>query len=69
MDGQKVTQFDAGEALILGDATIDTFSYRGHQTRKTRHGDGVIVTIHGESSDHVRKTVELTTYRRLSGMT
>jgi hypothetical protein len=72
VDGQKVTQFDAGEALILGDATIDTFTYRGHQTRKTRHdrhGDGVIVTIQGESSDHVRKTVELTTYRRLSGMT
>jgi Melibiase len=72
VDGQKVTQFDAGEVLILGDATIDTFGYRGHRTRKTRHdrhGDGVVVTIEGESSDHVRKTVELTTYRRLSGMT
>jgi hypothetical protein len=72
VDGQKVTQFDAGEALILGSTAIDAFSYSGHQTRKTRHarhGDGVIVTIQGESSERVRKTVELTTYRRLSGMT
>jgi hypothetical protein len=72
VDGQKVTQFDAGEALMLGGATIDTFGYRGHQTRKTRHdrhGDGVVVTIQGESSEQVRKTVELTTYRGLSGMT
>jgi alpha-galactosidase len=72
VDGQTVTRFDAGEALILGDTTIDTFGYRGHRTRRTRHprhGDGVVVTIQGESSDHVRKTVELTTYRRLSGMT
>jgi hypothetical protein len=72
VNGQQVTRFDAGEALILGTTTIDAFDYRGHQTRKTRHdrhGDGVIVTIVGESADHVRKTVELTTYRRLSGMT
>jgi hypothetical protein len=72
VNGQKVTRFDAGEALILGTSAIDGFGYLGHRTRKIRHdrhGDGVIVTIDGESRDHVRKTVELTTYRRLSGMT
>jgi Melibiase len=72
LDGERVTQFDAGESLLLGDTTIDAFSYRGHQTRKTRHsrhGEGVTVTIQGDSEERVRKTVELTTYRRLSGMT
>jgi hypothetical protein len=71
LKGAGVTRFDAGEALLLGDKTIDTFSYRGHHTRKTRHhrhGPGVQVTIHGDSKDGVRKTVELTSFKRLTGM-
>jgi alpha-galactosidase len=72
LDGAKVTQFDASEALLLGDKAIDTFAHRGHKTRKiwdARHGAGVEVTIEGDSKERVRKTVELTTYGRLSGMT
>jgi hypothetical protein len=72
LDGRTVTGFDAGEALLAGDTTIDTFRYRGHQThgvRHPRHGKGVTVTIVGESDEEVRKLVELTTYERLSGMT
>jgi hypothetical protein len=67
----NVTRFDAGEALLLGNRAIDTFAYRGHQTRKTwhpRHGAGVQVTIQGDSAEGVRKTVELTSFERLAGM-
>ena len=66
-----VTRFDAGEALLLGDTTIDAFAYRGHQIRNTRHprhGAGVQVTLQGDSKDGVRKTVELTSFQRLTGM-
>jgi alpha-galactosidase len=69
--GTGITGFDAGEALVLGDRTIDAFTYVGHQTRAThhpRHGAGVRVTIKGDSADGVRKTVELTSFRRLAGM-
>lgn len=72
LKGAKVTRFDASEALLLGDTTIDAFTYRGHQTRNTshpRHGAGVLVTIQGDSKEGVRKTVELTSFRRLAGMT
>ncbi|MBC6462541.1 glycoside hydrolase family 36 protein [Actinomadura sp. HBU206391] len=71
LDDVDVTRFDAGEALLLGDTTIDAFTYRGHQTRNTlhpRHGAGVQVTLHGDSKDGVRKTVELTSFQRLTGM-
>ena len=67
----NVTRFDAGEVLLLGDSVIDAFTYRGHQTRETwhpRHGAGVRVTIQGDSAAGVRKTVELTSFRRLAGM-
>ncbi|MEV4758514.1 glycoside hydrolase family 36 protein [Micromonospora sp. NPDC049559] len=66
-----VTGFDASEALLLGGTTIDEFTYRGHETRKTthpRHGAGVQVTVRGESRNGVRKTVELTSFQRLTGM-
>ncbi|MFI6831735.1 glycoside hydrolase family 36 protein [Kribbella sp. NPDC050241] len=71
LNGSQLTQFDAGEALLLGETAIDTFAYREHRTRKTwhsRHGAGVQVTIEGDSKEGVRKTVELTCYQRLSGM-
>ncbi|MCT2581827.1 glycoside hydrolase family 36 protein [Actinophytocola gossypii] len=71
LEGTAVTRFDASEALLLGDTTIDAFSYRGHRTHRTwhpRHGAAVRVTIRGDSADRVRKTVELTSYRRLPGM-
>lgn len=66
-----VTRFDAGEALLLDGTTIDAFHHRGHRTRDTwhpRHGAGVQVTIWGDSEQGVRKTVELTSFRRLTGM-
>ncbi len=71
LKGTNVTRFDAGEALLLGDETIDAFTYRGHQTRDTwhpRHGAAVRVTIQGDSAEGVRKTVELTSFQRLVGM-
>jgi hypothetical protein len=71
LKGTNVTRFDAGEALLLGNGTIDTFAYRGHQTRETwhpQHGAGVRVTIQGDSAEGVRKTVELTSFERLAGM-
>lgn len=71
LKGTKVTRFDAGEVLVLGATTIDAFAYRGHQTRNTwhpRHGAGVLVTIQGDAEEGVRKTVELTSFRRLAGM-
>ncbi|MGI5148742.1 glycoside hydrolase family 36 protein [Plantactinospora sp. CA-294935] len=67
----NVTRFDASEALLLGDTTIDEFTYRGHLTRRTRHsrhGAGVQVTVRGDSAAGVRKTVELTSFQRLTGM-
>lgn len=69
--GKGVTRFDASEVLVLGDTTIDAFAYRGHRTRETwhpRHGAGVTVTIDGDAEEGVRKTVELTSFRRLAGM-
>ncbi|MGK5738727.1 glycoside hydrolase family 36 protein [Micromonospora sp. URMC 103] len=66
-----VTRFDASESLLLGDTTITDFAYRSHETRRTthhRHGPGVQVTIQGDSRTGVRKTVELTSFQRLSGM-
>ncbi|MEU5565451.1 glycoside hydrolase family 36 protein [Micromonospora musae] len=66
-----VTRFDASEALLLGDTAIEDFAYRRHETRKTkhhRHGAGVQVTIEGDSRTGVRKTVELTSFQRLTGM-
>ncbi|WP_435154135.1 glycoside hydrolase family 36 protein [Amycolatopsis sacchari] len=69
--GKAVTRFDASEALVLGDRTIEEFSYRGHQTRDTwhpQHGPGVQVTLQGDSAEGVRKTVELTSFQRLAGM-
>ncbi|SMD27110.1 glycoside hydrolase family 36 protein [Kibdelosporangium aridum] len=71
LKGANVTRFDAGEALLLGNRTIDAFAYRSHQTRKTwhpRHGAGIQVTIQGDSAEGVRKTVELTSFERLAGM-
>lgn len=71
LKGTNVTRFDAGEALLLGNRTIDAFAYRSHQTRKTwhpRHGAGIQVTIQGDSAEGVRKTVELTSFERLAGM-
>jgi alpha-galactosidase len=71
MTGTKVTRFDAGEVLVLGDTTVDAFAYRGHQTRDTwhpSHGAAVRVTIQGDAANGVRKTVELTSFRRLAGM-
>ncbi|MFC6018130.1 glycoside hydrolase family 36 protein [Plantactinospora solaniradicis] len=71
LKGVNVTRFDASEALLLGDTTVDEFTYRGHETRKTkhsRHGAGVQVTVRGESRTGVRKTVELTSFQRLTGM-
>ncbi|MGW7570280.1 glycoside hydrolase family 36 protein [Streptomyces tendae] len=71
LKGVDITRFDAGEALLLGDRTIDEFAYGGHRTRRTRHprhGAGVGVTLWGESATGVRKTVELTSFRRLTGM-
>src|ERR1700754_3245093 len=44
----NVTRFDASEALLLGATAVEEFSYRGHESRKTRHakhGKGVQVTI------------------------
>lgn len=58
LNGAKLTQFDAGEALLLGEEAIDTFAYREHRTRKTwnsRHGAGVQVTIEGDSKEGVRR--------------
>jgi hypothetical protein len=72
LEGVAVTRFDASEALLTGDRAIDTFAYSGHRTRDTwhpRHGAGTRVTVHGESEEGVRKTVELTSYRSLAGMT
>jgi hypothetical protein len=66
-----VTRFDASESLLLGNTAIDEFTYRGHETRKTRHsrhGAGVQVTVRGDSATGVRKTVELTSFQRLTGM-
>ncbi|URN09636.1 alpha-galactosidase [Actinomadura madurae] len=66
-----ITRFDAGEALLLRGGAIEAFTYRGHRTRKTRHprhGAGVHVTIHGDADNGVRKTVELTSFKRLPGM-
>ncbi len=71
MAGEPVTGFDAGEALLLGDTTIESFRYSGRESRNTRHprhGAGVQVILHGESEQGVRKTVELTSFQRLSGM-
>ncbi|MDP9611348.1 MULTISPECIES: glycoside hydrolase family 36 protein [Streptomyces] len=67
----SVTRFDASEVLLLGDTAVDEFTYRGHETRKTRHprhGAGVEVTVRGSSASGVRKTVKLTSFRRLTGM-
>lgn len=67
----NVTRFDASEALLVGDTTIDEFTYRGHETRKTRHprhGAGVEVIVRGDSGTGVRKTVELTSFQRLTAM-
>jgi hypothetical protein len=67
----NVTRFDASEALLLGDTTVDDFTYRGHETRKTkhpRHGAGVQVIVSGDSKTGVRKTVELTSFQHLAGM-
>ena len=66
-----VTLFDASEVLLLGDTAVDEFTYRGHETRRTRHsrhGEGVQVTVRGDSTTGVRKTVELTSFQRLTGM-
>ncbi|GIF75890.1 glycoside hydrolase family 36 protein [Asanoa siamensis] len=66
-----VTAFDASEALLLGATAVEEFAYRGHETRRTRHsrhGSGVEVTVWGDSVDGVRKTVELTSFQRLTGM-
>ncbi|OLF17662.1 glycoside hydrolase family 36 protein [Actinophytocola xanthii] len=71
LQGNDITRFDAGEALLLGDRAIDRFAYRGHRTHETwhpRHGAGVRVTIEGDAREGVRKTVELTSFRRLAGM-
>jgi alpha-galactosidase len=71
LENANLTRFDAGEVLLLGDTTIDAFTYRGHRTRDTwhpRHGAGVQVTLQGDSEDGVRKTVELTSFQRLTGM-
>jgi alpha-galactosidase len=71
LQGVNITHFDASEALLLGDTTIDEFTYRGHQTRRIghpRHGAGVQVTVHGDSRTGVRKTVEVTSFHRLTGM-
>ncbi|WP_064455292.1 glycoside hydrolase family 36 protein [Streptomyces hygroscopicus] len=67
----SVTRFDASEVLLLGDTAIDEFTYRGHETRRIRHprhGAGVEVTVRGSSASGVRKTVKLTSFRRLTGM-
>ncbi|WP_432936333.1 glycoside hydrolase family 36 protein [Kribbella sp. CA-253562] len=72
VQGTTVTRFDASEALLLGDSAVEDFTYRGHRTRPirhSRHGEGVQVTIQGDSTSGVRKTVELTSYERLTGMT
>jgi alpha-galactosidase len=69
--GVHVTRFDASEALLLGAATVDEFTYRGHETRRIehpRHGAGLKVTLRGDSPTGLRKTVELTSFRRLPGM-
>ncbi|AVT28408.1 alpha-galactosidase [Plantactinospora sp. BC1] len=71
LKGVDVTRFDASEALLLGGTTVADFRYRGHQTRRSRHprhGAGVTVTVRGDSRAGVRKTVELTSYQRLTGM-
>ncbi|CAM5512448.1 hypothetical protein SANTM175S_07723 [Streptomyces antimycoticus] len=71
LKGVDLTRFDAGEALLVGDKAIEAFAYRGHRTRDTRHprhGAGVRVTIEGTSKEGVHKTVELTSFERLTGM-
>lgn len=71
MAGEQVTSFDASEALLLGDTSVDAFTFRGRQIRETwhpKHGPGVQVTLHGEAKQGVRKTLELTSFQRLSGM-
>ncbi|MFD6286845.1 glycoside hydrolase family 36 protein [Streptomyces sp. NPDC060205] len=71
LKGVDLTRFDAGEALLVGDRTIEAFAYRGHRTRTTRHtrhGAGVRVTIEGTTEEGVHKTVELTSFERLAGM-
>lgn len=71
LNGSNVTRFDASEALLLGDIAVEAFTYRRHETRKIwhpRHGAGLQVTLEGDSKEHVRKTLELTCYQRLSGM-
>ncbi|TDD86863.1 alpha-galactosidase [Actinomadura darangshiensis] len=71
LEAADITRFDAGEALLAGDTVIDAFAYRGHRTREIRHprhGAGVHVTIQGDSENGVRKTVELTSFQRLTGM-
>ncbi|WP_404198836.1 glycoside hydrolase family 36 protein [Streptomyces tauricus] len=71
LQGVDLTRFDAGEALLVGDKTIDVFAYRGHRTRTirhTRHGAGVRVTIEGTSKEGVHKTLELISFERLAGM-
>ncbi|GHH82897.1 alpha-galactosidase [Streptomyces sulfonofaciens] len=71
LKGVDVTRFDASEVLLLDGATIDEFAYRGRESRSiadSRHGAGVRVTVWGDSATGVRKTVELTSFRRLTGM-
>lgn len=72
VQGSRVTRFDASEALLVGDTAIELFRHRGHQTGRIwhpRHGAGVRVSVSGDSKQGVRKTVELTSYRQLAGMT
>jgi alpha-galactosidase len=73
VQGATVTGFDASESLVLkGGTAVEDFRYRDHRTRKIRHprhGAGIQVTVEGDSTDGIRKTVELTSYERLTGMT
>ncbi|GHJ41966.1 glycoside hydrolase family 36 protein [Streptomyces sp. TS71-3] len=67
----NVTGFDASEVLLLDGKTVDAFAYRGRETRAiegSRHGAGLQVTVWGDAATGVRKTVELTSFRRLTGM-
>ena len=72
LNGVRVTRFDASEALLLRDRTIDSFTFRRHRIhhfRHPRHGRAVRVTLQGDSREGVRKTVSLTSFRRLGAMT
>ena len=69
--GQALTSYQASEALLLKDGTIDEYSFSGHtheDLNDPRHGAGRRHVITGKSKDGVEKRVEVTFFRRLPGL-